>query len=115
MRRAVPIRLPKPSFSSLTPPIVPVSENASHTSALPGVCFAIDVEKCGLCGASMILRALLIDAEGSAKFLTRIGEDPNPPLVAPARAPPYFKAPALRRMLGQLDPALESQMKLFGV
>lgn len=43
------------------------------------------VEKCPHCGAAMTLRALLIAAESVARFLSRIGLDPNPPPVAPAR------------------------------
>ena len=65
--------------------------------------FKIDIEKCAKCGAPMLLRALVTAAETVTRFLRRLGEDPEPPPIAPARRPPFFTSPALRRRLGELD------------
>jgi len=64
--------------------------------------FAFDLEHCAKCGARLVLRALLTTAQSVARFLRRIGEDPNPPPIAPARPPPFFRLPALRRAAGEL-------------
>ena len=50
-----------------------------------------------------MLRALVTAARVVARFLRKIGEDPDPPPIAPARAPPFFRLPALRSAAGQLD------------
>ena len=74
--------------------------------------FKIDLEKCAKCGARMVLRALVTAAETVTRFLRRLGEDPDPPPIAPARGPPFFRSPALRRRLGELDADSCAQMEL---
>lgn len=75
--------------------------------------FKIDIEKCVKCGAPMRLRALVTAAETVTRFLRRLGEDPDPPPIAPARRPPFFTSPALRRRLGELDGDSRLQMDMF--
>ena len=74
--------------------------------------FKIDIEKCAECGAPMLLRALVTAAQTVTRFLRRLGEDADPPPIAPARRPPFFTSPALRRKLGELD--ADSHGQLFG-
>jgi hypothetical protein len=74
--------------------------------------FAIDVQSCPRCGARMKLRALLIAAESIARFLRHIGEPTEPPPLAPARGPPFFKS-VLRRKLRELDGAASRQTQMF--
>jgi len=76
--------------------------------------FAIDLEQCAKCGARLVLRSLVTAAQSVARFLRKIGEDPNPPPIAPARAPPFFRLPALRRAAGELDEAMSGQVEMFG-
>lgn len=71
--------------------------------------FKIDVEKCDKCGGRMKLRALVMTAAGIERYLAWLGEPSDPPRLAPARAPPYFKHPAIRRRLGE-----PVQAELFG-
>ena len=52
--------------------------------------------------------------ETVTRFLRRLGEDPEPPPVAPARRPPFFISPALRQRLGGLGGHPESQIEMFG-
>ncbi|MFC1643146.1 hypothetical protein ACFL5O_10770 [Myxococcota bacterium] len=47
------------------------------------------------------------------RYLRHLGEPTEPPALAPARAPPYFKSLALRRKLGEL-PGQSTQGDLFG-
>lgn len=75
--------------------------------------FQIDLEKCAKCGGRLALRALVTAAESVARFLRKIGEDPAPPPIAPARGPPFFRSPALRRKLGELDGRLQGQVEMF--
>lgn len=76
--------------------------------------FKIDIEKCAKCGAPLLLRALVTAAETVTRFLRRLGEDPEPPPIAPARRPPFFTSPALRRKLGEVDGDSRAQMEMFG-
>lgn len=76
--------------------------------------FKIDIEKCAKCGAPMLLRALVTAAETVTRFLRRLGEDPEPPPIAPPRRPPFFTSPALRRRLGEVDGNAGPQMEMFG-
>jgi len=98
----------------------PVPQRSTHRSGyrpwreLLRRTFEIDLEQCARCGARLVLRALVTAAQSVARFLRTIGEDPNPPPVAPARAPPFFRLPALRRAAGELDEAMSGQMELFG-
>ncbi len=54
----------------------------------------------------MVLRAMVTAAETVTRFLRRLGEDPEPPPLAPPRKPPFFVSPALRQRLGGLDTAV---------
>ena len=63
--------------------------------------FKIDIEKCDKCGGRMKLRALVMTAAGIERYLAWLGEPSDPPHLSPARAPPYFKPPAIRRRLGE--------------
>jgi hypothetical protein len=76
--------------------------------------FQVDVEHCAKCGARLVLRALITAAQSVARFLRRIGEDPDPPPIAPARAPPFFRLPALRRAAGELEGGTSGQVEMFG-
>ncbi|MFC1643340.1 transposase [Myxococcota bacterium] len=64
--------------------------------------FASDLEKCTQCGGRLKLKALVTRPAGIRRYLRRRGEPTEPSPLAPARDPPYFKSPALRRKLGQL-------------
>ena len=72
--------------------------------------FASDLEKCCTCGGRLKLRALVTQP---ANYLRHLGEPTEAPPLAPARDPPYFKSPALRRKLGEL-PGQPAQDDLFG-
>ena len=61
--------------------------------------FRIDVELCGNCGGRLKMRALVITAAGIRRYLRWLGEPTEPPLLAPARDPPFFKSVAIRRRL----------------
>ncbi len=63
--------------------------------------FRIEVELCGRCGGRMKLRALVITAAGIRRYLRWLGEPTEPPTLAPARDPPFFKSRAIRRRLGE--------------
>jgi hypothetical protein len=60
----------------------------------------------------MLLRALVTAAETVTRFLRKLGEDPDPPPIAPARGPPFLRSPALRRRFGELDANSHAQMEL---
>jgi hypothetical protein len=45
--------------------------------------FAMDLEHCAKCGARLVLRAPVTAAQSVARFLRRIGEDPNSSPIAP--------------------------------
>ena len=61
----------------------------------------IDVEHCDHCGARMKLRALVMTSAGIERYLAWLGEPTEPPTLAPARAPPFFKSRVIRRRLGE--------------
>src|SRR6186713_535053 len=63
--------------------------------------FKIDVERCQSCGRRMKLRALVMTSAGIERYLRWLGEPVDPPALAPARDPPYFKSRVIRRRLGQ--------------
>ncbi len=60
--------------------------------------FAIDVEKCPKCEGRMKLVALVQDPKTVARLLRHLGEPNEPPVRAPARAPPYYKTAVIRRL-----------------
>ena len=49
----------------------------------------------------MKLRALVITSAGIGRYLRWLGEPSEPPVLAPARDPPFFKSVAIRRKLGE--------------
>ena len=57
--------------------------------------FQIDVEICPNCGGRLKLRALVIEAHNIERLLRHLREPLEPPKLAPARDPPYFKTQAL--------------------
>jgi hypothetical protein len=63
--------------------------------------FKIDVERCGKCGGRMKLRALVITSASIQRYLSWLGEPTEPPALAPARGPPFFKSRAIRKKLGE--------------
>jgi hypothetical protein len=64
--------------------------------------FAVDVEQCPSCGGRMKLRALVTAPGSVERFLRHLGEPTEPPPLAAARDPPFFKSRAVRRKLGDL-------------
>ena len=60
-------------------------------------CMKIDVETCGRCGGKMRLVALVQDAENIARYLRHLGLPTDAPPLAPARGPPFWQSPVLRR------------------
>ena len=60
--------------------------------------FKVDVERCPRCEGRMKLVALVQEKESLARFLDRLGEPSEPPVRAPARAPPYYKSAIIRRL-----------------
>ncbi|MFC1642470.1 transposase, partial [Myxococcota bacterium] len=75
--------------------------------------FACDLEKCCTCGGRLRLRALVTRPASIRRYLRYLGEPTEAPPLAPARAPPHSKSPALRRKLGEL-PARPAQGDPFG-
>ncbi len=75
--------------------------------------FGWDLEKCRRCGARMKLRALITNPKSITRFLRSLGEPSEPPPIAPARDPPFYKSPVLRRRLGELDGAARAQTEMF--
>jgi hypothetical protein len=63
--------------------------------------FKIDVEHCQTCGCRMKLRALVMTTTSIERYLRWLGEPVDPPTLAPARDPPYFKSQVIRRRLGE--------------
>lgn len=75
----------------------------------------VDGDTCDRCGAKMKLRALVIAAASIERLLRHLGEPVDPPLLSPARGPPFFRSPAVRRKLGELDKlgATRGQLEMF--
>jgi hypothetical protein len=63
--------------------------------------FKVDVEHCQSCGGRMKLCALVMTTKGIERYLRWLGETVDPPTLAPARDPPYFKSRVIRRRLGE--------------
>jgi hypothetical protein len=76
--------------------------------------FKIDVEHCDKCGSRLKLRALVVAVASIEKILRHLGEPTEPPPLEPARGPPYFRSPALRRKLGELEGRRGAQVEMFG-
>jgi hypothetical protein len=47
------------------------------------------------------LRALVMTTFGIERYLRSLGESVDPPTLAPARDPPFFKSQVIRRRLGE--------------
>jgi hypothetical protein len=75
--------------------------------------FKIEVDKCERCGSRMKLRAFVIADASIERFLRHIGEPTEPPTLAPARGPPFFKSRVLRKKLGELDAVAHDQKEMF--
>ncbi|MFC1642650.1 hypothetical protein ACFL5O_08185 [Myxococcota bacterium] len=75
--------------------------------------FACDLEKCTQRRGGLKLRALVTQPAGIRRYLRHLGEPTEAPPLPPARDPPYFKSPALRRKLGELQ-GQPAQGQLFG-
>jgi hypothetical protein len=63
--------------------------------------FRIDVELCAKCGGRLKMRALVITVASIRRYLRWLGDPTEPPVLAPARDPPFFKSVAIRRRLGE--------------
>ncbi len=64
--------------------------------------FAIDLERCPLCGAPMKHRALVTEPANTRRYLRHLDEATALPPRSPARDPPYFQSEVVRRKLTQL-------------
>lgn len=74
----------------------------------------VDGDQCDACGAKMKLRALVLAAASIERLLRHLGEPVDPPALSPARGPPFFRSPAVRRKLGALG-ATRGQTEMFEV
>jgi hypothetical protein len=63
--------------------------------------FKIDISTCEHCGGRMKLKALVLTSAGIDRYLRWLGEPTEPPTLAPARGPPWFKSKVIRRRLGE--------------
>ena len=67
--------------------------------------FAIEVEVCPNCSGRMRLISFVTEPSSLTRFLRHLGEPTDAPAISAARDPPYFTSRAVRRALGDLDPA----------
>lgn len=74
--------------------------------------FAVDIETCPRCGGRMRLLAVITDLSSAARFLHHRGEPTEPPTRAPARDPPYWRGPIVRRRQ-PAEPEPSAQRELF--
>jgi len=90
--------VPQPVGADASPP-KPVTHRSGWRpwSELMKRSFAIEVDKCPSCGGRMKLRALVTEPASVRRLLRHLGEPTGPPLLAPARDPPYYRSPVLRR------------------
>ncbi|MBK7585808.1 MAG: hypothetical protein IPI67_37180 [Myxococcales bacterium] len=49
----------------------------------------------------MKIKALVMTSAGIDRYLRWLGEPTDPPTLAPARGPPFFKSVVIRRKLGE--------------
>jgi len=63
--------------------------------------FQLNLEKCQRCGAPMKLRAVITAPAQVARYLRHLDEATELPARAPARDPPYFRSPVVRRKLAE--------------
>jgi hypothetical protein len=92
-------------------PAKPAGAPPSHRSVyipwalLAKKTFKEEIDRCPKCQGKMKLKALVQEPENIARFLRHLGEPTEPPPLAPARAPPYWKVRELRR-----KPLAQTQM-----
>jgi hypothetical protein len=63
--------------------------------------FHVELEKCLRCGSPMKLRAVITEPVNVARYLRHLDEATELPPRAPARDPPYFRSPVVRRKLAE--------------
>ena len=63
----------------------------------------------------MKLRALVITAAGIRRYLRWLGEPSEPPTLAPARDPPFFKSVAIRRHTARYVEVLGGDLEVVAV
>ena len=79
-------------------------------------CFQLDVEKCQTCGGRMKLRALVTKPASVRRLLRHLGEPTDAPPLAPARDPPFYRSPVLRRRTQPSpQPSPPRQVEMFGL
>ncbi len=76
-------------------------------------CFQLEVDKCAGCGGRMKLRALVTEPASVRRLLRHLGEPTDAPPLAPARDPPFYRSPVLRRRTRQTLPP--RQIEMFGL
>lgn len=76
-------------------------------------CFQLEVDKCTACGGRMKLRALVTKPASVRRLLRHLGEPTEAPPLAPARDPPFYRSPVLRRRTHQPSPP--RQVEMFGL
>ena len=76
--------------------------------------FALEVEECPSCGARMKLRALVTKPASVRRLLRHLGEPTDAPPLAPARDPPFYRSPVLRRRTRPFPPPRQLQMFSLG-
>lgn len=107
-----------------TPSIPPAeaeapSKPATHRSGwrpwseLMKRCFQLEVDKCAACGGRMKLRALVTKPASVRRLLHHLGEPTDAPPLAPARDPPFYRSPVLRRRTRKTSPPC--QVEMFGL
>ena len=95
--------VPPPPPPAEGDPAKPAGEPPSHRSVyipwalLAKKTFKEEIDRCPKCQGKMKLKALVQEPENIARFLRHLGEPTEPPPLAPARAPPYWKVRELRR------------------
>jgi len=69
----------------------------AQTSRLRRPTFGFDVLACPRCEGRMRLLAMVTEPKSVARYLRSLGEPTEAPARAPARGPPFWKSPVLRR------------------
>jgi hypothetical protein len=78
-------------------PLFLIALNITSYVILLSVYLLADVETCPRCGGRLRLLALVTQPKNVERFLRHLGEQTEPPPRAPARAPPFWHSPVLRR------------------
>ncbi len=95
----VPLPPPPPQGDAAKPASTPPTHRCAYIpwAILAKKTFKEDIDRCPKCGGKMKLKSLVQEPENIARFLRHLGEPTEPPPLAPARAPPYWKVRELRR------------------